>query len=1068
MNKNRMPRDILTFFMVAILSCTALGAMVSFGGTALAATLPVVTNLENKYDMKGLASPAGIAIDQARERIYVTDPIVQRITIFNFKGRKVGEFSTLNVPNSIAVGPEGRLYVVGYSNGGYTVYVLDGTTGANYGPLNTVSGLQDPNSIAVDSNGNIYVVDVTTGIKVFEPTGTLKYTAGPYIFYKDNETLKDSSDGITKTYVRTKHSLISPVGIAIDETQGEMYVQFKELVEREDSTSVSSCSSYLDSSTGKYLTPVGDYYKIIAIGLMAGARNETKSMLLRDYLMDSSSCSSTYSSGAAISPRGLVTDNVGRLYAADGYWGVRVFDTSDGSSLDKAQFGMIRVNSSNNKINTVFDYAIVTETIGGVQYRVITVDLTKYGYPAMADGNYAVNLQSPVMSDGSELDTSQIIVTNKEASSFTIKVPTSWIPVTMPWSHGYLPSTTPAQGLAFDAENKRLLATVPDMGLVKLFGIDGGSNPGNNAPSAPQPLSPADKSVISADTPTLEIAASYDADADPLTYSYEVTSSADTIAGTASGTTHSLTSPLKENTPYNWRVRSNDGDGDSEWSSSSQFCVNVKNDPPSTPVITSPKEGAFASPFNTDLAWGPSTDDDCGIDTITYTVEVSAGQDFTTVLASAGEVSGSSIRLGSLNGFNSLKNGSAYYWRVKAVDNNGGESAYSVGSFTFKTTVVKFESDQSGANIYIDGNYGYLGRLLGSAPLEVEGISPGSHFVAFVKAGYESVYKIVNVADPLVDDSALSVTAGAGEWVKALRIRPAASGTELFKTSANSAPFVVDYNNDGLKDVIAGDADGNVYLYLSEEQPQEDGSKKVVLVAKGAILNINVGSRAVPFVVDYDNDGKKDLLAGSGDGYIYLYLNTGDDVAPVFTSATTIKDNSGSDIKIINSAPNVVDYDNDGEKDLVVGGAEGTLRLYVNIGTDASPEFGAPALIKADNIDLNTGINSNSKVFFTDWNSDGKKDMVAGGNTLNLFFNTGTDDAPVFMGIQGLKQWVLNKKRERGNREFIPYLGYNEDIGDLTGGSGEASPFVVNWDGSSARDVLVGKAAGSVVPYITE
>lgn len=611
--------------------------------------------------------------------------------------------------------------------------------------------------------------------------------------------------------------------------------------------------------------------------------------------------------------------------------------------------------------------------------------------------------------------------------------------------------------------NIRLLATANDS--VYIYGIDGGTNPADTQPSKPVLISPV-KSYANSTTPTLEVANSTDSEADPLTYAYEITdvsgkliaSSAWIVEGSNGRTSMLVGSSLNDNTLYHWKAQSFDGNMASDWSEDAEFCVNEKNDSPEAPGIISPINAAPVSPFGSVLAWNASEDPDC-YDTVSYVVEISGDQTFGS--ASSTSLGGTSIGIAS-----GLVNGKVYYWRVKAADNTS-ESAYSTGSFTYRTTVVKFESELPDAKVYIDGNYGYLGRSLGAAPVEVQDLTPGSHFVTFVKAGYEPVYKIVIVADPLADDSALTVTAMKIEWGKASRIGLAASGTELFRTTGNSAPFVVDYNNDGLKDVIAGDADGNVYLYLSEEHLQEDGSKKAVLVAKGAIQNINVDSRAVPFVVDYDNDGKKDLLVGSGDGHIYLYINTRDDAAPEFTSAVTIKA-TGSDIAISNSAPNVVDYNNDGKKDLVVGGAGGTLRLYINIGTDdASPEFSAPALIKADNVDLSAGINSNSKVFFTDWNSDGKKDMVVGGSTVNLFLNVGTDDAPSFVSITGLQQWIKDKKRVRGNREFIPYLGYSQELGDMTGGNGEASPFVVDWDGTSARDVVVGNGAGSASVNVT-
>ena len=45
--------------------------------------------------------------------------------------------------------------------------------------------------------------------------------------------------------------------------------------------------------------------------------------------------------------------------------------------------------------------------------------------------------------------------------------------------------------------------------------------------------------------------------------------------------------------------------------------------------------------------------------------------------------------------------------------------------------------------------------------------------------------------------------------------------------------------------------------------------------------------------------------------------------------------------------PRVVDADLDGRKDLLVGEAEGNIRLYLNVNTDSEPSFDAGTLLEA-------------------------------------------------------------------------------------------------------------------------
>jgi len=74
-----------------------------------------------------------------------------------------------------------------------------------------------------------------------------------------------------------------------------------------------------------------------------------------------------------------------------------------------------------------------------------------------------------------------------------------------------------------------------------------------------------------------------------------------------------------------------------------------------------------------------------------------------------------------------------------------------------------------------------------------------------------------------------------------------------------------------------------------EKQPETTASRLPKLSAPVAIIDKEKqmwsGDTASPEVVDWNNDGKKDLLVGMfSEGKVMLFLNTGTDVDPKFKS----------------------------------------------------------------------------------------------------------------------------------------------------------------------------------------
>jgi hypothetical protein len=185
----------------------------------------------------------------------------------------------------------------------------------------------------------------------------------------------------------------------------------------------------------------------------------------------------------------------------------------------------------------------------------------------------------------------------------------------------------------------------------------------------------------------------------------------------------------------------------------------------------------------------------------------------------------------------------------------------------------------------------------------------------------------------------------------------------------------VDWNNDGKKDLIVGERDGHIRIYLNtnnDEIPVFDGY--TYLLYKGVPFDCD--STAMPVIKDWNNDGKKDVLCGEDYGCIYLLINEGTDADPVFNSVSFIADGQ-YDLDVgTRSSPAVTDWNGDGKKDLIVGEALGKLFYYENKGTDAEPLFdGWKWLITSTQIIC---VGEYSRPVVKDWDDDGVTDIICG------------------------------------------------------------------------------------------
>ncbi|MCA9070103.1 MAG: VCBS repeat-containing protein, partial [Planctomycetaceae bacterium] len=289
---------------------------------------------------------------------------------------------------------------------------------------------------------------------------------------------------------------------------------------------------------------------------------------------------------------------------------------------------------------------------------------------------------------------------------------------------------------------------------------------------------------------------------------------------------------------------------------------------------------------------------------------------------------------------------------------------------------------------------------------------------------------------------------------------------------------LADYDGDGTADLIVGIGDWTAYgwdnafnekgewtrgplngfvYYLkntgTDENPRFENPKKVLADGKP----VDVYGMPSPNFADFDSDGDLDLICGEFlDGFTY-FQNIGTAQSPKYSTGKKLTSDSHPlhmDLQMI--TPVAVDWDRDGDMDLVCGDEDGRVAFIEHTGTirDGVPQFLSPKYFQQEAKHVKFG--ALVTPVSVDWDNDGDEDLICGNTAGYIGFIENLDG-------KNPPKWAAPKYLEANGKVFRVEAGSNGSIqGPCEAKWGYTTLSVADWNHDGLLDIIYNSIWGRV------